>query len=36
MTGWNEDEGFVFGKPKNAVEFRKSLSEKFGKTPLRL
>ena len=30
LTGWNEDEGFVFGKPKKAAEFKRSLGEKFG------
>ncbi len=30
LTGWNEDEGFVFGKAKDANEFIKSLSDKFG------
>lgn len=30
ITGWNEDEGFVFGKAQDAVEFRKTLSTTFG------
>jgi len=30
LTGWNEDEGFVFGPAKNAVDFTKEMSEKFG------
>ena len=30
VTGWNEDEGFVFGKAKDAVEFTKTLREKYG------
>ena len=30
LTGWNEDEGFIFGPVKNAEAFRKEANEKYG------
>ncbi|MEP7141383.1 MAG: carboxylesterase family protein [Ferruginibacter sp.] len=30
LTGWNEDEGFVFGPPKNAEEFKKQMAQQYG------
>jgi len=30
LTGWNEDEGLLFGTPKNAEDFQKEAKEKYG------
>lgn len=30
LTGWNQDEGFVFGRPKNVDEFKKQMTQKYG------
>ncbi len=30
ITGWNEDEGLMFGSPKKAVDFIKEANEKYG------
>ncbi|HUR10310.1 MAG TPA: carboxylesterase family protein [Flavitalea sp.] len=30
LTGWNEDEGLIFGPVKNASDFRKSAEEQYG------
>lgn len=30
LTGWNLDEGLMFGPPKKAVEFRREIGELFG------
>jgi para-nitrobenzyl esterase len=30
LTGWNQDEGLVFGPMKNAVEFQKQVQEQYG------
>ena len=30
LTGWNEDEGMVFGKPKTAEEFREQAAKDYG------
>ena len=30
LTGWNEDEGLVFGPAKNAADFRKDMGKNFG------
>lgn len=30
LTGWNEDDGVVFGKAQSAVEFKKSLQQQYG------
>ena len=30
LTGWNEDEGIVMGKPKNVVEFNEDVEKRFG------
>jgi para-nitrobenzyl esterase len=30
LTGWNEDEGLLFGAPKNAADFRKQIAQQFG------
>lgn len=30
MTGWNEDEGILFGPKKNAVDFSKELTQTYG------
>ncbi|HMH32594.1 MAG TPA: carboxylesterase family protein, partial [Puia sp.] len=30
LTGWNEDEGLMFGPIKNAENFRKEANEKYG------
>ncbi len=30
LTGWNQDEGFVFDRPKNAEEFKKQIAEHYG------
>jgi para-nitrobenzyl esterase len=30
LTGWNEDEGFIFGPVKNAESFRKEANDKYG------
>lgn len=30
LTGWNEDEGFLFGPAKNAADFRKQAAEQYG------
>jgi len=30
LTGWNQDEGFMFGPPKKADEFKKEANEKYG------
>ncbi len=30
MTGWNQDEGLMFGQPKNAENFKKEMAEKYG------
>ncbi|GAB3508103.1 carboxylesterase family protein [Spirosoma knui] len=30
LTGWNQDEGMAFGKPKSADEFRKQLEQQYG------
>ena len=30
ITGWNEDEGLMFGPPKKAVDFIKEANEKYG------
>jgi len=30
LTGWNEDEGFVFGPPKKAADYRQDIVKQFG------
>jgi para-nitrobenzyl esterase len=30
LTGWNEDEGFVFGPPKNASQFKEGIERDYG------
>ena len=30
LTGWNQDEGFVFGTPKKAGEFTKQIATQYG------
>lgn len=30
LTGWNADEGFLFGKPKTAKEFKAEAEKKYG------
>lgn len=30
LTGWNEDEGLMFGPVKNAVDFHKQAAEQYG------
>ena len=30
LTGWNEDEGLMFGPPKNAEDFRKDAEKNYG------
>jgi para-nitrobenzyl esterase len=30
LTGWNQDEGLLFGPIKNAADFRKEVSERYG------
>jgi para-nitrobenzyl esterase len=30
LTGWNEDDGVLFGKPKTAEEFKKQAEQQFG------
>lgn len=30
LTGWNEDEGFMFGPPKNAEDFKKDAEKNYG------
>jgi para-nitrobenzyl esterase len=30
LTGWNEDEGLIFGPIKNAEDFKKQLQENYG------
>ncbi|MBS1600939.1 MAG: carboxylesterase family protein [Bacteroidetes bacterium] len=30
ITGWNQDEGFLFGPVKNAADFTKEANEKYG------
>lgn len=30
LTGWNEDDGVIFGKPKSAEEFKKEINEQYG------
>ncbi|MEP6845383.1 MAG: carboxylesterase family protein, partial [Panacibacter sp.] len=30
LTGWNEDEGMAFGKPKTAEEFREQATKDYG------
>lgn len=30
LTGWNEDEGLLFGAPKNAVDYKKDIEQKYG------
>lgn len=30
LTGWNEDEGFLFGPVKNAADFRKQVAGQYG------
>jgi len=30
LTGWNSDEGFAFGKPKTAQEFKADAEKKYG------
>jgi para-nitrobenzyl esterase len=30
LTGWNQDEGFMFGPPKNAADFRKEAEQNYG------
>lgn len=30
LTGWNEDEGFVFGPPQNAVQFTQEVQRGYG------
>ena len=32
LTGWNQDEGFLFGPVKNAEDFKKELTTNFGET----
>jgi para-nitrobenzyl esterase len=36
LTGWNQDEGMAFGKPKSADEFRKQLEQQYGADAQRL
>ncbi len=31
LTGWNQDEGFLFNGVKNVAEYRKDAEEKYGK-----
>lgn len=31
LTGWNEDEGFLFGSPPIAEQFRQDIQDQFGK-----
>jgi para-nitrobenzyl esterase len=31
LTGWNEDEGILFGGVKNAANFHKQMAEQYGK-----
>jgi len=30
LTGWNEDDGVIFGKPKTAVEFTEQVKQQYG------
>jgi len=30
LTGWNENEGLMFGAPKNAADFQKGLEQQYG------
>ncbi len=30
LTGWNENEGLVFGQIKNAAEFKKQMNQEYG------
>jgi len=30
LTGWNEDDGVIFGKPKNAEDFKKQAQQQYG------
>jgi len=30
LTGWNEDEGFVFGTPKKAADYRQDVEKQYG------
>ena len=30
ITGWNEDDGVVFGKPQTADEFKRSIKQQYG------
>ncbi len=30
LTGWNEDEGFVFGKAKNAADYKQDIAKQYG------
>jgi para-nitrobenzyl esterase len=30
LTGWNEDEGFVFGSPKNAADYKQEITKEYG------
>jgi para-nitrobenzyl esterase len=30
LTGWNEDEGFVFGSPKNAADYKQDITKEYG------
>ncbi len=30
LTGWNEDEGMMFGPPKSAVDFQKQAEKQYG------
>jgi para-nitrobenzyl esterase len=30
LTGWNEDDGVIFGKPKTAEEFKQQVDQQYG------
>ncbi len=30
LTGWNEDDGVIFGKPKSADDFKKQIQQQYG------
>ncbi|HUQ97427.1 MAG TPA: carboxylesterase family protein [Chitinophagaceae bacterium] len=36
LTGWNEDEGLLFGPAKNAADFTKQLTQQYGDAAKRL
>ncbi len=36
LTGWNEDDGVVFGPPKNAEDFKKDVEKQYGTNAAKL